>query len=102
MNIHFPYQVLPLLASLTLINAAQAACRPDAPEIGDIGPDSESVCHTLAQEFPSAEIQLYGLKLLSPTHVIVAAKIDDKPYAIDYRLVRADWVKDHGPCLAGL
>jgi hypothetical protein len=102
MNIHFPSVSVSVLASFAIAATAQAACQADAPEIGDIGPDGESVCDALVREFPAAEIQLYNRKFLASNHVIIAAKIDDKPYSIDYRVDNNTWVKYHGPCLAGL
>lgn len=102
MNIHFPFSIIPVLASFAMAGNVHASCRADTPEIGDIGPDGEVVCAALAHDFPRAEIQLYNRKIIAMDHVIVAAQIDDKPYSIDYRLVNADWIKSHGPCLAGL
>jgi hypothetical protein len=102
MNIPFPSVIVPLLISCAIATTSQAACQAGSPEIGDIGPAGESVCEALQHEFPGAEIQLYNRKFLATNHVIISAKIDDKPYSIDYRLDNYNWVKYHGPCLAGL
>ena len=102
MNIHFPSVIVTVLASFAIAANVQAACQADDPEIGDLGPAGEFVCDALEYEFPGAEIQLYNRKILATNHVIIAAKIDDKPYSIDYRLDKNTWIKYHGPCLARL
>jgi hypothetical protein len=82
---------LPALAILFLTFAAHAACVPDPPEIGDIGPSSELVCSALERQFPGAALTVLGRSIHSPTEVSVAASVNGKPIALRYKLSRYTW-----------
>jgi hypothetical protein len=82
---------LPALAILPLAFAAHAACAPDPPEIGDIGPSSELVCSALERQFPGAALTVLGRSIHSPTEVSVAASVDGRPVALRYKLSRYTW-----------
>lgn len=73
---------------------ASANCVTDAPEIGDIGPDSERVCSELESRFPAATLAVEGRAIHSPTEVMVSASVDGEPTLLDYRLTGYTWVLD--------
>jgi hypothetical protein len=99
MKTHALLQLIVPLACLTFAPGVRAACIADAPEIGDIGPDSERVCTVLDSDFPGAGVRVYDRQIHSPTHVVVLAEVDGETYSVQYRLQKADWVRYTGPCL---
>lgn len=85
------------LLILTLLPAAlgaHAACLPDAPEIGDIGPNSSGVCRALEKRFPGVLLTVDDRSVHSPTAVTVSASVDGNPVRLDYRLIGFEWVLD--------
>lgn len=83
---------LPLMASLlTLSLPAFALCTPDASEMGDIGPSSELVCHTLEERFPESRTAVENRRILSPDAVAVEVTIDGEPMLLTYRLAGFSW-----------
>jgi hypothetical protein len=93
------------LLILTLLPAAlgaQAACLPDAPELGDIGPDSVRVCSMLEQRFPGTLLTVDDRSIHSSTTVTVSASVNGNPVRLDYRLIGFEWVLDElGGPIAG-
>lgn len=82
---------------LTLLPAAlgvRAACLPDAPEPGDIGPDSASVCEVLEHRFPGTALAVDGRSIHSGNWVTVTASVDGRPLRLDYRLTGLTWTLD--------
>jgi hypothetical protein len=94
------YQTVLLLSSLVAHGLAQASCRFDEPEIGDIGPDGSRICAALERDFPNASIQVYARRIGSPTDVVITARVNGKPFLVKYTLQRADWIRSFGPCQA--
>ncbi|MCG6897845.1 MAG: hypothetical protein LJE60_12170 [Thiocapsa sp.] len=80
-----------LAAGLATASAAQAACRADPPEIGDIGPDSELVCRGLEQRFPNAELAVEGRSIHTPTEVTVRVSVDGEERPLRFSLAGFTW-----------
>ena len=76
---------LPLLVSFPLY----ATCTPDAPEIGDIGPDSQRVCEQLASQFPQSDIAILDRSIHSPEAVSVMVSLDGRQQSLEYQLIRS-------------
>lgn len=84
---------------LTLLPATlgvHAACLPDAPELGDIGPASERVCNLLEDRFPGARLTVDDRSIHSPTAVTVSASVNGRRVQLDYRLIGLTWALDSG------
>lgn len=87
-----PLLSLGLLSALLLATfGAHANCSTDAPEIGDIGPDSIVVCNQLQERFPAAALAVGNRLIHSPTQVSVLASIDGRPIRLRYDLARFVW-----------
>ena len=93
------FQVILLLSSFAAEGVVQASCQAYEQEIGDIGPSGDRICAALESDFPSANIQLLGQKILSSTNAVFNVQVDGKPFTVEYRLENADWIKSHGPCM---
>ena len=90
--------LLPL--SLTFSSVAFAACLPDSPELGDVGPDSQLVCTRLGARFPQTNIVVVDRKIHSPNSVSVIVTVDGQSESLEYKLIGADWELTE-PALAG-
>jgi len=77
----------PLLVSFPLY----ATCTLDAPEIGDIGPDSQRVCEQLASQSPQSDIAILDRRIHSPEAVSVMVSVDGQRQSLEYVLRGADW-----------
>jgi len=82
------------LALLSLAFGAHAACVPDPPELGDIGPSSELVCDRLEHQFPGAPTAVTGRSIHSPTQVSVFASVNGRRVSLDYELFGYRWELD--------
>ena len=80
-----------VLAILPVAFGTHAACVPDPPEIGDIGPSAELVCTQLERQFPGATLAVDGRSIHSPTDVSVAASVNGKPIKLHYELLGFSW-----------
>lgn len=83
-----------ILTLLPIALAASANCVTDAPEIGDIGPDSDLVCKALEGQFPGAAVTVEGRAIHSPTEVSVTASVDGRPVSLNYELTGYAWRLD--------
>ena len=81
----------PALGRQTAALVVPAACLPDAPELGDLGPDSGRVCDVLEHELPGTTLAVDGRSIHSATAVTVSASVDGRPVLLDYRLVGLTW-----------
>jgi hypothetical protein len=81
-----------IIAILPAAFGIEAACIPDSPEMGDIGPSSMVVCRQLEHQFPGAAIAVEGRSIHSPTRVSVAASVDGKPIELHYELSDYSWL----------
>jgi hypothetical protein len=84
----------PALGRQTAALVVPAACLPDAPELGDLGPDSGRVCDVLEHELPGTTLAVDGRSIHSATAVTVSASVDGRPVRLDYRLVGLTWELD--------
>jgi hypothetical protein len=82
------------LTLLPITVAASANCVTDAPEIGDIGPNSELVCKALESRYPGAALAVEGRAIHSPTEVSVMASVDGQPVSLNYELSGYTWRLD--------
>lgn len=80
-----------ILSILPVAVNAQAACVPDAPEIGDIGPSSTVVCDQLEGRFAGGDLAVEGRSIQSPTEVTVFASVDGNPMRMRYELFGYTW-----------
>jgi hypothetical protein len=81
-----------LMASpLLLSTGAGAVCTPDAPEIGDIGPDSTLVCRELERRFPDALSAVEDRTIRAADVVAVKVSVDGRPMVLQYSLTGFDW-----------
>lgn len=96
------FQLIFMLGSFAAEGFVQASCLAHEPEIGDIGPSGDRVCAALERDFPNANIHLFDQSIHSPTNVVFTVQIDGRPFSVEYQLENADWIKSHGPCLAGV
>ena len=74
------------------VSITEARCVVDATEVGDIGPDSERVCHMLLQRMPAAEIEILTREIKSRNAVSLTIEVDGQLRTLDYRLAGMDWV----------
>lgn len=80
-----------VVAILAFPFTAHAECVPNAPEIGDIGPDSTSVCRTLQRLYPGTALVEQGRAIRSATEVVVDVLVDGRPIALGYVLSGYTW-----------
>ena len=83
-----------IVSILPVSVAASAACMPDAPEIGDVGPSSELVCEELLRRFPDATLAVEDRSIHSPTDISVAGSVDGRPVILRYSLNGYSWQLD--------
>lgn len=81
--------MLPL--TLTFTSVSFAACLPDFPEIGDIGPGSKLVCNMLESRFPHSSIAILDRRIRSHNSVSVIVTVNGQPESLKYQLTGADW-----------
>lgn len=85
-----------IVGVLVLSFDAHANCLLDAPEIGDIGPDSGVVCRELEPRFPGSTIAIENRSIHSPESISVLVSVNAKPMAMRYELSGAAWRLSEG------
>jgi len=81
-----------LFTVLLSSSAAHAACLPDSPELGDIGPDSQLVCMMLESHSPNSKISVIDRKIQSHKRMSVIVDVDGRTESLNYTLIGADWI----------
>lgn len=85
-----------VLSTLLFAFDANASCTIDAPEVGDIGPSSELVCHELESRFPASTLAVESRNIHSPEKVSVRASVNGEPVTLGYELAGFAWSPTEG------